>query len=272
MFQSVKEIFSSVPAVIWSGVVGAFIALFGVWVQNIFQSKRQKEQLAHDAEQRRLEREMDMRREVYFKVAESLARLQEFLANFIRNDISLEQNQDSIKGVWAEVYKAYIIGSIETIKSLNTLYEVFTISHQRIIEKRLIVNQFLTEISDTQSKAQEVIKFREQLIIVIQAAQEANQPHLLNDFLSKFKIAVDETREQFNQAELNQKLVTANIELIKEVSKATQEYEKASADADIAVRREINFAIDELNYRKMIADTGANVRKQLEQWVNNLSN
>ena len=164
MVQSIKELFSSVPAVVWSGVVGALVALFGVWLQSIFQLRRQREQLAHDAEQRRLESEMDMRREVYFKVAESLARLQEFLANFIRNDISLEQNQDSIKGVWAEINKAYIVGSIETITSLNTLYEVFNTNVQRIIEKRLIVNQFLTEISNSQSKAQETIKLREQLI------------------------------------------------------------------------------------------------------------
>ena len=111
-----------------------------------------------------------------------------------------------------------------------------------------------------------------QLIIAIQAAQETKQPHLLNNFLSRFKIEVDQTSPQLNQAELNQKLLTANIELIKEVSKATQEYEQASADADIAVHREINFDIDELSYRKMIANTGANVRNQLGQWVENLSN
>lgn len=271
IYNSIRGALNSIPPVVWSGVIGAIIALFGTWLQNRAHLKRQKEQLSHDAEQRRVDREMDMRREVYLKATEAVARLQEYLAYFLRSDITFEQNQDAIKGVWAEIGKVYLIGSMETLEATTNLYKIYCTSVLRITEKRVAVNQIASEISEHQLTLQEIIKWREQIIIAIQAAAESKDGDLVHKLISKFEATEAEVKSLHAQIELlSQSIIPAQIELTVEVSKSTQEFEQITADTLVAVRREINFGIDETKYKALVAGAGDAVRNQLEQWIKNL--
>src|SRR5262245_30286717 len=86
-----QEAIHSVPPIVWSGVVGAMIALFGTWLQNRASYRRQQEQLRHDSEQRLLERERNIKREVCLAAIESLSTFKEYIAHF--GDLTLTDEQ-----------------------------------------------------------------------------------------------------------------------------------------------------------------------------------
>src|SRR5882762_6591618 len=73
-----------------AAAVGGLIGIISGLIQNLFIAKRQRQQLRHDAEQRRIEREMSLRREVYLEVAGATANLQEYLLNLGNPNVSAE--------------------------------------------------------------------------------------------------------------------------------------------------------------------------------------
>ena len=64
----------------WSGVVGAFVALLGVFIANLQNAKRQKDQHIFDAREKKRDRTVALRKEVYLPLAGALQDAQGFLA------------------------------------------------------------------------------------------------------------------------------------------------------------------------------------------------
>jgi len=67
---------SAVPNVIWSGLLASAVTLAGVLIADWRNTIRQRRQHNFDAEQARIDRTMDIRREVYLPMAAALTKLQ----------------------------------------------------------------------------------------------------------------------------------------------------------------------------------------------------
>lgn len=70
--MEIVNYFKGVPDVIWSGVIGALVALAGVMLSNKGNSKRLNSQLQHDATEKTKERINTLRREVYLQAVECI--------------------------------------------------------------------------------------------------------------------------------------------------------------------------------------------------------
>src|SRR4051812_18478761 len=110
---------TSDEAVIWSGVIGASIALIGVGLQNFVQSWLQRKQQRHDEQQRRIEREMALRRDIYLEVAEATAKMKEYIISYANYSITEQQRQSILQGSTAAIHRVQIIGTIATLRTLG---------------------------------------------------------------------------------------------------------------------------------------------------------
>lgn len=84
----IVQLLHGVPDVIWSGVIGAVIALCGVLILNRHNTKLLKTQLTHDREENVKERTLNLRREVYLKAVEELVKLDAFLGSLPQQDVT----------------------------------------------------------------------------------------------------------------------------------------------------------------------------------------
>lgn len=63
------EVLAFVPEAVWAAVGGALLTLLGVAFQNRAETRRLKVRLAHEAEQRTRERDLQLRRDLYLQTS-----------------------------------------------------------------------------------------------------------------------------------------------------------------------------------------------------------
>jgi hypothetical protein len=97
LIQTVFSMLRNVPAAVWGVVVGATLSWPTVILSQRHARKLQDKQLLHDAVQRREEREMSWRRDVYLDAAEALSRLPSALGRIGDLSISIDEVSRSVQ-------------------------------------------------------------------------------------------------------------------------------------------------------------------------------
>jgi hypothetical protein len=78
--STLVSLLTSVPSAIWSGILGALLALSGVLISNRSNTTRLRIQLQHDAAEKSKERTSSMRREIYLRTVEELVKANSHLS------------------------------------------------------------------------------------------------------------------------------------------------------------------------------------------------
>jgi hypothetical protein len=272
------EYLALIPAVIWSGVVGATlgatITLFGIWRQNIAHAKRQKDQLEHDATQRHLERVRSLQREIYLAATEAVVKWQTYLISFANIALPQQEHRQIIQGAGESVSKAFLIGSANTMQALNKLNVYFSENALRLEGKRIELNHFVELVSNLQSDIQNEIEKRGQLLSSAETAQKSS------DFESA-NILINEAIKSLQEIESLQKSVSKAererdslvIELIKQATHIANEFGVLSMDAIIFVRRELGLELDNISenaFKTSSIETAARITANASQWVDEI--
>ncbi|PRE09676.1 hypothetical protein [Burkholderia multivorans] len=110
-----------VPNVVWSGIVGSLVTVVGVLFTNLGLSKRHREQLAHSARESAVEREMDLRRDIYIPAIE--ATVVAFSAIGSMSDPTVKQSDvnEKFSDALAKIGKANAIATAETVHAIGDL-------------------------------------------------------------------------------------------------------------------------------------------------------
>jgi heme exporter protein D len=117
------ELFSKVPNVVWAALGGSALTVLGVFLQNIWESRRLKQKLDHEAEQRRLDRQIQLRREIYLEAADSAVKAQRILGVIARPDRGLQEivgEFDTSLDI-AGLSKVHLVGKLATIRAFQDL-------------------------------------------------------------------------------------------------------------------------------------------------------
>lgn len=111
----------SVPNVIWSGVLGAVLALSGVLLSNRSNTIRLRLQLQHDATEKAKERTAVLRREVYLRVIEELANANSHLASLPNLDPTKVNLSEGFQGFFSFAARLQLIAEPDTALLVNKL-------------------------------------------------------------------------------------------------------------------------------------------------------
>lgn len=132
---------TSIPDVIWSGVIASALTLSGVFISNWSNTNRLKAQLKHDSEEKAKERKANLRREVYLLAAEELVKANNHLAKLPQLDISKNNPADALQEFFASAAKLQLVSEPKTsllVSELVTTYGELvlkTISKTRPIQE-----------------------------------------------------------------------------------------------------------------------------------------
>jgi hypothetical protein len=240
------------PGLIWSGLVGALIALVSSFLTNwgnnrrlrqqldhdLAQRKaqlshdeeRQRIQLAHDSDEHRIGREMSLRRDVYLDAAEATGSLQEYISNSARTDLPETERLSLIKGSTGVLNKVHVVGSNETIKAFTGVQLAFARGVFNVEEQRLAILKTNFKIDALQRAANNV------------------QPDA---------IAKEHDRLFALQLALAQKAAEANLAI-----------QEAFVTAVVTLRAELGLAINVQDYEAFMADQRSLLRTDLLGFIN----
>jgi hypothetical protein len=118
-----------IPNVIWSGMIASVITLSGVMLSNRSNTKRLLRQLSHDALEKEKERSAGMRRDVYLKATEEMARVGAYFGSLPQLDPVKDNLGDGLKDFLSASAKVQLVAETETatlVGELTTRYgEIF---------------------------------------------------------------------------------------------------------------------------------------------------
>lgn len=256
------RLIQAIPAVIWSGMIGASLALLGTGLQNRAHRKLQTDHLSHDADQRRQEREMTLRRDVYLRAAAAIAQMQDYLGNFANLALSNEQHASRLAGSVAALSQVELVGSIETLRLLSAVRSCFYRRSLELIEKKLLAEQLASRINELKAVIQNNLQEQEQLSGILQSAIAAQEPRLRDSFVLRYeKITAAIQQESTTEHRLALEFADRQRDLILLAIDALTEMGTLIAPVVIEVRRELDFKIDADAYLR-IANESDDLAKQ----------
>lgn len=133
--MEIVSYFKDVPNVIWSGVIGALIALAGVMLSNKGNNKRLNSQLQHDAAEKTKERINALRREVYLQAVECIEATSIHLSSITQRDIAKLNMNEELQAITACMAKLRLVAEPETAKLASQLGVLFGVTLLKMLSR-----------------------------------------------------------------------------------------------------------------------------------------
>lgn len=118
---TVLSLISSIPNVVWSGMLASFITLAGVMLSNWDSRRRLMRQLDHDAAEKRKDRNAGLRRDVYLRAAEEFVRASHRLGSLSQVDPVKTNMADNFQDLFVVAAKLQLISSAATSRLVGEL-------------------------------------------------------------------------------------------------------------------------------------------------------
>jgi len=176
---------SSVPDVVWSGIIASFLTFIGVMLSNGSSTKRLKIQLRHDAQEKSKERISILRRDVYLKAVEELNRVGMKLVSFAQADFVSSNPADDLQDFFASASKLQLIAEPKTSLLVGELVASYSKLSMRLLVSLAPLNNVKINIGvydrGYEVAAAEISRILEKQRLLVESAQgEQKQMDLLN--------------------------------------------------------------------------------------------
>ncbi len=112
---------SSIPDTVWSGIIGAIVALSGVLLSSRSSASHLRLQLQHDSSEKAKERTSELRREVYLQAIQELVKANLHLANLPNLDPTKINISDGFQGFFASAARLQLVAEPKTVLLVNKL-------------------------------------------------------------------------------------------------------------------------------------------------------
>lgn len=119
--SALASFLASIPATVWSGIIGAILALSGVLLSNRGSTSRLRIQLQHDAAEKARERTATLRRDVYLRAVEELVKANSHLAGLPNIDPTKVNIGDGLQGFFAAAARLQLVAEPKTALLVNGL-------------------------------------------------------------------------------------------------------------------------------------------------------
>lgn len=230
-------------------VVGALAVLLGGYFQLRAENKRQENRLAYDREQRRTDREMSLRRDIYLEAASAWANQVEYLISFGRPQITTAEQSAILKGSSAAISRVHIIGTPSTLEAFNKAQRLFALSAIDLTEGKALVDMAQFEVGRIEGEIAYLLKSSEQIMTTAREHQPnplkpGDQEYLAS--LYKFSAGnIVEAQSKGKDRDRAQDVLHARqVELLKVSFQAALALQAPLFECVSAVRRELELPFE----------------------------
>lgn len=140
--------FNAIPNVVWSGVIGALVALLGVWASNASNTKRLMLQLDHDSREKDRDRKAELRRAVYLDAIEETIKANAYLGSLATVDPTKKNVGSKMQPFFAASAKIWLVADSETALLTRKLTGLYGESFMRLSTKVITIRKLTSQIED----------------------------------------------------------------------------------------------------------------------------
>nr|WP_315481482.1 hypothetical protein [uncultured Undibacterium sp.] len=152
VIQLLWKSLDSIPSSFWGVLVGSMLSFLGIALTNRANDRRLKIQLEHDRDQKKVEREMILRKDVFLAVAEAISDG----LNMINRNSDLDVANNEISGEYAKSSKAiaklHVIAGTDVARSMMNFTSQMELLYLRLFGFRLELvaeKEKITQLAET---------------------------------------------------------------------------------------------------------------------------
>lgn len=183
------------PAIVWSGIFAAAIAVIGtigaVIVTNVGETKRLRRQLEHDTKEKAKERLLALRRELYLKAVDANVRALAYFGSLPQTDFTKPDIELPVRNLLAVGAQLQLVVSQGTVQLVSDVVSAYGELQLKLMVKVMPIHNLRTDInirSDQYENAQAEIK---RVLVVMSQFNESGQrdPAQFERFNRSFEFA-----------------------------------------------------------------------------------
>jgi hypothetical protein len=241
--------------------IGALTALGAVWLQN-----------RHDAAQRDRERQMLLRRDVYFEAAEALAGFPQYLVGFANAEVPIKDLAPLLNSKPGWQNKVRVVAELSTISALSDADAVFIDTAFKVMPIRLQIDDIKRRVDALVESRSQLAKYQQSIHTTLQGqvAQFPSPQALvaagqLRHDIDHLQQTMDEMQK--DEAELRTVCVNLIKELLVTAVERIAEHRLLVAKATLALRREMELPVDQEAYMELTQKENASFIASLHRLV-----
>jgi hypothetical protein len=248
-----NSISPNVQAVIIS-VTASFVV---TWFVRRGENVRFEKKLRHESQESKVEREMEMKRDVFMTVCDGIARGSVFLAKYADFEMATKDHQALINDAAPGLYRLHLSGNDVTLARLVAMQEFLATRGPALQEERLTIELEKVDLQRMEYDIKQRVEGRQQFIVQM---QENNPPlkdniEIQRSVMTQIARLNTEIKDFENRAsELNKATFLKQLELASNSHRASIQYEELGTDLILAMRDELGFKIDATKYTTNLSE------------------
>ncbi len=269
MIEFIENILSSIPNTVWAAIIASCLTIGGVLLTNRGNDKRLLAQLSHDAEQRKNESLMALRKNVYLPAIEAVSNNYLMLSKMSNLDLTENEISNIFSISAASTSKINLIGTTETVKSVSTLSSILASTYLKLTAKRIkliekrddieILNNLINDSSKEKDRLLELMKE-----FNLQGSNDKRRWDVIND---RYEYETKQTDKYISERDI---LSSENEIAIKayamECYKSLKAIGKPITEAIAAIRKEMDIPFDNEEYQKIMDESFTSGEVSLDEF------
>lgn len=243
------EFLDKIPNELWiviSGISGGALTLLVTYIQNRAEKGRLEIQLLHDKDVRREEREMSMRREIYYDAIEYLAVSINFLSTF--SDADLKSQGISSPDMSSKFQRIQLIAGKEVLDSFNECSNLMAQSFVSLLPLKMEVQKLET---DKGLSTQLYDMASEQQRNITRKMEELNKEKIHDNYIWT---PLKESAEQYSNdiqkhisegLDISEKIYKKKMVIVKKSIEWLKPITAVAGTVLVAMRKELDDSMDE---------------------------
>ena len=249
-------------------MAGAAVAFVTAWLNNRAQDRRQRQQLEHEAQQRRTDREMSLRREIYLEAVAAIGKMQDYIASYARQDLTESEKLAKLQGATSALNKVQIAGTNTTIEAFWAAQRAFAKSSFSLGKIKLEAIRRNIDIEQAQREMRLLEEKREGILQFARSLGPTPRPEIVEEIRAGLKSVGSELEVASDSLDKAQdQLFELQMALAKESTKSHLEVNGAFSDVALAVRKEFVLDLEVEAYRAFVAQQQAEAAKEFDAFI-----
>lgn len=261
---------SKIPDVVWSGLLASVITLTGVMLSNWSNTKRLIQQLSHDSGEKEKDRKSALRRDVYLKAVEEMAKVGGYLGKIPQLDPAKTNIADGLTDFLAVSAKLQLIAHPETSSLAGELTTRYGEIFMSLLGKAMPVQDLNTEIkisSDLYDRNQAEVT---RVLAEMTQLNESGQPNFAR--FTTLQRSFESSQALANQfAEKRQEAFQQQGIAMREYRVALMEEMRTVGSLQVqlaaAIRNELNLTTDIAEYEARLQANWERMDKKIKELV-----
>ncbi len=268
------EILAQIPSSFWGVLVGGFFPIIGVVLTNKANERRLLAQFEHERNQKSIEREMTLKKEVYLLTAEAVSAGISVIGSFSNFEI----HDDAIVKPYSDksfvIAKVHVIGNLEVIRALNAFTSELSSIFLILFAERAKISKSKIERDIVLKNIEYYSKLREGTLEMMKQCnlEPVKDIHKWNTLQSNYQFEAGYIDKAIlEHGILNKNFAQRQLSFMKTCIEYSQQMSALVPALLHAVRQELELPLDELAYQEVIQQGINKQQASLNKFVLELS-